>query len=134
PSSFQPLVDPSEQLSQLQNRIAQLEANQLETASTASEQQLTKLIEQERSEYQQLLDLMNEESRIQAEQIKQTEAELERLAKESTEKIKALQEQLAQQDGQNTAIKTNRSNIQPIILDEALTRILIDQQLTEAGW
>lgn len=140
PGPFIAPADPSEQLRQLQSEITKLKGELQQTnIRLDSNQQLHDLTAREKAEYEALAIAMDEESRAIAEQAKLQEAALIRQQAEYEVKIKTLQQQLAQQDE-----KTQTSNRQQLsrkaktasqhILSEELTRILIDQQLQEAGW
>ncbi|WP_221796204.1 type I restriction-modification system endonuclease [Oceanobacter mangrovi] len=141
PGPFVPPQDPSAQLQALQQNIAKLKT-ELENANEQLEnnQQLNQLIEQEKSEYEALAMAMDEESRTLAAQAKQHEAKLKQQEQEYEARIKTLQQQLAEQDAKQRSEqkdqlrKSTRSASDQITLSEELTRILIDQQLQEAGW
>lgn len=141
PSPFVALTDPSEQLRKLQTEMAQLK-NELQQANIdlGSSQQLNELIAKEKEEYEALAHAMDEESRTLAQQAAQHEQALRQQQQTYEAKIKALQAQLATQDDKAQAnqrqqlSRNTQAATQHIVLDEALTRILIDQQLIEAGW
>lgn len=141
PGPFIPPADPSEQLRKLQSEIAQLK-NDLQQANLDldSSQQLSELIGKEKDEYEALAHAMDEESRALAEQAAVQEQALTQQRQDYESKIKALQAQLASQDEKTQTSERQQLNLktqaatQYIVLDEALTRILIDQKLTEAGW
>ena len=83
---------------------------------------------------------MDEESKQLSEQAKAHEQALSQQQKEYESKLQDLQKQLEQQGekaaaAQKQQVSSNtRSASQQIVLSEELTRILIDQQLIEAGW
>ncbi|WIX32650.1 type I restriction-modification system endonuclease [Salinicola sp. JS01] len=141
PGPFVPPADPSAQQRQLQIDIETLK-HELLRANEAldSSQQLNELIEQERSEYEALALTMDEESRAKARESASHEQALVDQQQAYEQKIAALQRQLAESSQQ--AVTSTRRQVtqqmqsasQQIVLDEALTRILIDQQLVEAGW
>lgn len=141
PGPFVPPADPSEQLRKLQSEIAKIRS-ELEQANMdlGSSQRLNELIAKEKDEYEALAHAMDEESRTLAEQAANHEQALNRQQQEYEGKIKSLQAQLAEQDEKSQVSlrkqvsKNTQAATQHIVLDEALTRILIDQQLTEAGW
>lgn len=141
PGPFVPLTDPSEQLHKLQTEIAQLK-NDLQQANhdLDSSQQLNELIAREKDEYESLAHAMDEESRALAQQAAAHEQALNQQQQDYEAKITSLQAQLAAQDESSRLAQRQQLNsktqaaTQHIVLDEALTRILIDQQLTEAGW
>lgn len=141
PGPFIPPTDPSEQLRQLQSEIAKLQTElQQANIQLGSSQQLHDLLARERAEYEALAIAMDEESRTLEQQASKQEEEIARQKQEYEAKIKALQAELAAQDekARNESRKRFNRNTQAatkhIVLDEALTRILIDQQLNEAGW
>ncbi|MNU71194.1 Type-1 restriction enzyme R protein [compost metagenome] len=136
PGPFVNPEDPSTSLRELQNQIDQLKA-QLSASSQQleSNQQLADLIKREAEEYAVLAEQMDAESRLHQQQAKQHEAELERLRSEHEKSIKALQTQLLTQPQASSQVmhRTMRAT-QQFDLSEDLTRILIDQQLVDAGW
>lgn len=141
PGPFIPPSDPSEQLRNLQTEIAKLKHDlQQANIDLDSSQQLNDLIGKEKDEYEALAEAMDEEARALAQQATQHEAALKKQQQEYEAKIKALQAQLTDQDekvqtAQRKELNRNtQAATQHIVLDEALTRILIDQQLEEAGW
>lgn len=141
PGPFIPPTDPSEQLRQLQSEIAKLKSD-LEQANVDldSSNQLHALVAKEKAEYEVLAMAMDEESRSLAKQASEHEDALQAQRKDYETKIKALQAQLAAADEKTQTAQRSQINkntqaaTQHIVLDEALTRILIDQQLLEAGW
>ncbi|XKH59578.1 type I restriction-modification system endonuclease [Halomonas sediminis] len=141
PGPFVPPQDPSAQLRQLQVDIEKLR-HDLKHASMEldSSQQLSQLVEQEKTEYEALALAMEEESRAKTLEATAHEQALVQQKQDYEQKIKALQQQLMEQgekpvsaQRQEVAQKTKAAS-QQIILSEELTRILIDQQLVEAGW
>ena len=141
PGPFIPPADPSEQLRKLQTEITTLKSELLQAnIDLDSSQQLNTLIAQEKDEYAALAHAMDEESRALAQQATIHEKALKQQQQEYEERVKALQAQLAAQDEKAQTSQRQRLNrntqaaTQHIVLDEALTRILIDQQLREAGW
>ncbi|ASF16101.1 type I restriction-modification system endonuclease [Shewanella sp. FDAARGOS_354] len=144
PGPFITPKDPSAELTQLQDHIAQLK-NQLLEANCQLEQnaELTGLLKREKAEYQQLAELMNAESRLLADQAKAHEAELKHQQQQFEHRLAELQTQLKNQTEeaatkQQTDIKQLSSKVKrvskSITLDEESTRMLIDMQLIEAGW
>lgn len=141
PGPFIPPADPSEQLRNLQAEIAKLKADlQQASMDLGSSKQLNELIAKEKDEFEALALAMDEESRTLAQQAVTQEKALQKQMQESEAKIKALQAQLAATDEKaqaslrQTLNRNAQAATQHIVLDEALTRILIDQQLQEAGW
>ncbi|SDK51826.1 type I restriction-modification system endonuclease [Microbulbifer yueqingensis] len=141
PGPFAPPADPSQHLRQLQTEIEKLR-HDLQEANVQldSSQQLNDLIAKEKAEYEALAVAMDEESRSKAEEAATHEQALAAQRQEYEQKIKALQQQLAEQgdktvtaERQKVAKQTQAAS-QHIVLNEELTRILIDQQLAENGW
>lgn len=141
PGPFIPPADPSEQLRNLQTEISKLKY-ELQQANMGldSSQQLNELIAKEKDEYEALAHAMDEESRALAQQAAAHEQALSQQQQNYEARIKALQAELASQDDKaqtaqrQTLSRNTQAATQHIVLDEALTRILIDQQLIEAGW
>lgn len=141
PGPFVPPADPSAQLRQLQSDIEKLRHDlQHANMELDSSQQLSQLIEQEKAEYEALAVAMDEESRALAEQARQHEQALSQQQQAYEQKIKALQQQLTEQGEQTVnqqrqqVAKQTKAATDTLVLNEELTRILIDQQLQEAGW
>ncbi|HCE1575198.1 TPA: type I restriction-modification system endonuclease [Vibrio parahaemolyticus] len=141
PGPFVPPQDPSNQLRQLQSEIERLKSDLTQAnVELDTSKQLHDLIVQEKAEYEALAFAMDEESKQLAGLAAEHESALIKQKKEYEAKVKALQQQLEQQDEKDTvtqkqqvSTKTRKAS-QQIVLSEELTRILIDQQLIEAGW
>jgi type I restriction enzyme R subunit len=141
PGPFIAPSDPSADLRELQAQISKL-SNELEQANLelSESQQLNDLIAREKAEYEELLDVMDEESKATTEQTQAIEAALAAQEKEYEAKLAALRDQIKEQDSQTQSKQrqqvSNKTQAatQHIVLDEELTRILIDTQLIEAGW
>ncbi|OEC34472.1 type I restriction enzyme, R subunit [Pseudomonas cuatrocienegasensis] len=136
PGAFVTPADPSAPLRELQSQIDQLKAQLSESSQQLqSNQQLADLHKREAEEYAVLAEQMDVEARTHKQLAAEHEAALNRLRSEHEQRIKALQLQLltqpqaAQQVMHKTLQATNSFD-----LSEDLTRILIDQQLIEAGW
>ena len=141
PGAFVPPADPSAQLRQLQQDIDTLRHDLQKTNKALdSSQQLSQLIEQEKAEYEALAHAMDEESRQLAAQARQHEQALAEQQQAYERKIQALQQQLTEQG--ESSLNQQRQHVSSkakaasdtLVLNEELTRILIDQQLIEAGW
>ena len=134
-------ADPSSQLRQLQQDIEQLKAD-LNQANVQldSSQQLHELVAKEKAEYEALALAMDEEAKQLAQQAALHEAALQQQQQEYEAKIQQLQQQIAIQASdevakqQSSAKQKTQAASQYITLNEELTRILIDQQLRDAGW
>lgn len=141
PGPFVAPADPSSQLRQLQLDIEKLKA-ELGQANVQldSSQQLHELVAQEKAEYEALALAMDEEAKQLAQQATLHEAALKQQQQEYEAKILQLQQQIASQavdevaQQQSSAKQKTQAASQYITLNEELTRILIDQQLKEAGW
>src|SRR5690606_38810200 len=128
--------DPSAPLRDLQSQIEQLKAQLSESSQQLeNNQQLAGLLKREAEEYAVLAEQMDAESRTHKQLAAEHEAALNKLRSEHEQSLKALQQQLAAkpQAGQQVAHKTKQASSQ-FDLNEDLTRILIDQQLIDAGW
>jgi type I restriction enzyme R subunit len=141
PGPFIAPTDPSNQLRQLQAEIEKLKGD-LNQANLQldSNQQLNELLAKEKSEYESLALAMDEESRNYSAQAKAHEQALIQQQQQYEATLKSLQAQIQLQDSQAASETrqriTNNTHVasQHIVLNEELTRILIDQQLIEAGW
>lgn len=136
PGPFVMPSDPSAPLRELQSEIEQLKAQLHESSQQAeSNHQLTALLKREAEEYAVLAEQMDAESRRYKEQAAAHEAALAQLRREHERSLKALQQELEAkpQASQQVQHKTMQAT-KHFDLSEDLTRIIIDQQLTEAGW
>ncbi len=128
--------DPSAPLRDLQSQIEQLKAQLSESSQQLeSNQQLAELLKREAEEYAVLASQMDAESRSHKQLAARHEAALNKLRSEHEQSLKTLQQQLATQPqaAQQVTHKTQQASSQ-FDLNEDLTRILIDQQLNDAGW
>ncbi|CAN0584825.1 unnamed protein product, partial [Ectocarpus sp. 12 AP-2014] len=141
PGAFVPPTDPSADLRQLHSEIEKLRHDlQQKDMELDSSQQLSELVAKEKAEYEALAHEMDQESRALAEQARSHDDVLDKQRRDYEQKIKALQAQLTEQDEKSinaqrdqVARKTKAAS-ESLVLNEELTRILIDQQLVEAGW
>ncbi|WP_445768898.1 type I restriction-modification system endonuclease [Rheinheimera sp.] len=139
--SFIAPADPSSQLRQLQQDIENLKAD-LNQANVQldSNQQLHELVAKEKAEYEALALAMDDEAKQLAQQAKLHEAAFKQQQQDYEAKIQQLQQQIATQASdvmakqQSSAKQKTQAASQYITLNEELTRILIDQQLRDAGW
>ncbi|KEQ18535.1 type I restriction-modification system endonuclease [Endozoicomonas numazuensis] len=141
PGPFKIPSDPSKQLQQLQEEIEKLKGDLTDTSGQlVSSQQLNDLIQQEKDEYEALAHAMDEESQQLAEQAKAHEQALAKQQQQYETRLAELQKQIKDQTDKarstqrKQVAKKTQSASQNISLSEELTRILIDQQLVEAGW
>ena len=136
PGAFVTPADPSTPLRDLQNQIEQLKAQLSESSQQLeSNQQLAMLMRREAEEYSVLAEQMDAESREHKHLADTHEAELNGLRDEFEQRLTALQQRLETkpQSTQQVVYKTQQAS-SCFDLSEDLTRILIDQQLIDAGW
>ncbi|WDE02025.1 type I restriction-modification system endonuclease [Thalassomonas actiniarum] len=140
PGAFILPEDPSLQLRTLQTKIQTLQ-NQLTENNEQLEtnQNLALLLAQEKEEYAVLAEQMDVEARTLAEQVKQHDALIKQQQTAFEQRLKELQTQLKQKDkevekARKQVSKKTKKASHNFELNEELTRILIDQQLEEAGW
>lgn len=136
PGPFIPLQDPSAPLRELQTQLAQLKA-QLQTTQQAADEsrQLAELEAKAKEEYRVLALQMETEARTYEQLALEQEQHLNQKKQQFDADIAQLQAQL--KDKPNTIAKVStaiRNATTQLSLNEDLTRILIDQQLQEAGW
>ncbi|MET1256394.1 type I restriction-modification system endonuclease [Aliikangiella maris] len=144
PGAFIPPQDPSIQLRTLQEEIEKLKG-QLTDANQKLEnnQQLTELITREKEEFAALAEMMDEEARHFEQQAKLNESTVEQQRQSFEARITDLKQQLAEtKESDAAASKDYLAAVHQQInkatslftLNEELTRIVIDQQLIDAGW
>lgn len=141
PGPFIPPQDPSQQLRRLHDQITQLQAQLERSQQTASaQQQLAELRAQEAEEYAALAQQMQSEAKVYEELALEQEQALNQSKQQFQAQLQQLQQQLKQQQEQGIAFNTGNLGVQmrqaasQLSLSEDVTRILIDQQLQEAGW
>ena len=133
---FIPPRDPSDQLRLSQTEISQLKAQLLDThQQLESNQRLAQLIAREKEEYAALAEQMDEEARTFEQLASESEAELQRQRAEFERHIAELQRR-QQSDAADTShiIARTQQASAAFTPNEELTRIVIDQQLSQAGW
>ena len=136
PGPFLPLQDPSQQLRTLQIEIEQLKASLSDASQQLdSNQQLADLITREKEEYAELAQQMDEEARTYEQLAGEAENALLKQKEEFEHRLQDMQAQLAgQQQKAATVVAGTQKATAQFTLNEELTRILIDQQLMNAGW
>jgi type I restriction enzyme R subunit len=136
PGPFQPPADPSLAVRQLQSEIDQLRAEVgSQNAALESKQQLADLIAREKEEYAVLAGQMDAEARTYQSLAEEQAATLDRVKREFEQRLQILQSQLdASQKATQQVTQSTQAASRQLVLNEELTRILIDQQLIEAGW
>ena len=136
PGSFSPPKDPSDQLRSLRSQIEQLKGQLTDSSQQLeSNQQLNALITREKDEYEQLAIQMDDEAKTFSEIAEEAERELAAERNRFEAELKALQAQVAEKqiDVQDVITETQNAS-KEFSPNEELTRILIDQQLINAGW
>jgi type I restriction enzyme R subunit len=137
PGPFLPPTDPSAELRGLQAQILQLKAELGSTAQAlANNQQLTEMMSLEKEQYSVLALQMDAEARSFESLAADREAELKTARALFEAQLTAAR---AQADAQprSRVERLQKRTLQATAKfspNEELTRILIDQQLTEAGW
>jgi type I restriction enzyme, R subunit len=136
PGAFVTPSDPSTPLRDLQSQIEQLKAQLSDSSQQLeSNQQLAELLKREAEEYAVLAEQMDAESRTHKQLAAEHEAALNGLRAEHEQSLKALQQQIAAQPQVTSQVaKKTQQASSNFDLSEDLTRILIDQQLIDAGW
>ncbi len=141
PGPFVAPPDPSAQLRSLHDQIAALNAELAQSQqAVSSNQQLAELLAKEKEEAATLA----ERSKIEAQLYEQLALEQEQALNQSKQafaaQVQQLQAQLKAQAEKGIAFNTGtvgakmRQAAGQLSLDEDVTRILIDQQLQDAGW
>ena len=133
---FIPPQDPSQHLRDLQTEIEQLKAGLSDASQQLeSNQQLADLMAREKEEYAVLADEMDTEARTYEQLAIEAEQALTKQRQEFEQHLKEMQTKLAdqQQAASQVSANTKQATAQ-FTLNEELTRILIDQQLVNAGW
>ncbi|RWU24018.1 type I restriction-modification system endonuclease [Pseudomonas alkylphenolica] len=136
PGPFVTPTDPSAPLRDLQNQIDQLNALLRESnQQVETNLQLAELKVREAEEYAVLASQMDVESRNYKQQAQAHEEALKQLRIEFEQRLKALQLELeAKPQAIAQVVQKTQQASSSFDLNEDLTRILIDQQLTDAGW
>ncbi|WP_144156023.1 type I restriction-modification system endonuclease [Paraburkholderia sp. BCC1885] len=131
---FIPPPDPSAHLRSLQTEIDQLKAELNSTARTIeSNRELADLVAQEKEVYAALALQMETEAQIYKELALEQEATLKKAQHDFETQLQALQQQIDAQQTKQTQASTQQAS-KLLLMNEEVTRILIDKQLTEAGW
>lgn len=136
PGPFITPADPSEPLRDLQAQIERLRAELGNSRQQLEDQdRLAGLLEQEKEKQASLAEKMNEDALVYEQLAQEREEELAKARADFEARLKTLQQQLEDQPQavQQVTRKTQQATSQ-FNLNEDLTRILIDQQLNDAGW
>jgi len=136
PGPFLPPEDPAAPLREVQAEVKQLQA-ELDAARKAHDEslQLAELQQQQSELHAALAEAMDVEAREQAALVAERERELVQLREEFDRRIARMSQAPDPQgeDSGKVQAATHRAS-QGFDLSEDLTRILIDQQLRDAGW
>lgn len=137
-SPFVKLEDPSEDLQKLQQQIhtlqQEIQSTKANQATAEKLKELALLQEQEKQEYWELAESLDKEAKTLAEQNKLQEQKLQELKANFDEHIKALQVELEEAKQTTNQKPVRRISLSQFLPSEEVTRILIDEQLCQAGW
>ncbi|MDE2593922.1 MAG: type I restriction-modification system endonuclease, partial [Burkholderiales bacterium] len=129
--------DPSQKLAQLQQHIANLQDNLQQVQSAqAAQAELTKLLEEQATQERQLAQRAAEERGIYEGLAQEASTRYADLKAEFDAKLKETNAQpdtTTAKDIRSFAERANKA-AQKVAMDEAATRLLIDQMLIDAGW
>ena len=138
PGPFLPPKDPTAPLRAVQAELRKLKTELDETRKAHDESQRLADLQQEQADLNAALaEAMDAEAREQAALVAARERELEQLRAEFEQRITQLTAQAkadAPAEGADTVQAATRRASHGFDLSEDLTRILIDQQLRQAGW
>ena len=137
-SPFVKLEDPSKDLQKLQQQIhtlqQEIQSTKANQATAEKLKELALLQEQEKQEYWELAESLGKEAKTLAEQNKLQEQKLQELKANFDEHIKALQVELEEAKQTTNQKPVRRISLSQFLPSEEVTRILIDEQLCQAGW
>lgn len=136
PGPFIPPPDPSSELRLLQAEIEGLRADLAgKHQALDSNQQLADLLQQEKQQFADLARQMQDDLAASLELAEEQSAVVDQLKLDFESRLKVLQAQLDEARKAAPQItRSTQSAARQLVLTEELTRILIDQQLVEAGW
>lgn len=136
PGPFIAPTDPSAQLNALQAEIAQLRAELTsQHQAQGNNRQLAALLEQEQAQFAVLSKQMEAEVAASLALAEEQSALVDQLKADFEARLKDLQAQLENsQKNAKQVTQSTQTAAKQLVLSEELTRILIDQQLIEAGW
>lgn len=134
--AFQTPADPSAPLRELQGQIGQLKAQLSDSHHQLdANQHLAALVAQEKELYADLAHQMDVEARTYKQQVQTHAQAMAQAQKDFEQRLAALKKEFdAQPQATQQVIKQTQKASKSFDLTEDLTRILIDQQLVEAGW
>lgn len=134
PGPFQLPDDPSQKLLALQQRIAAL-STQLQAAQSAQQghAEMTRLLESQAAQERELSRRAQEESAIYQELAEEAEGRAATLQAQFDAQLATARQQASSDELERFSRRANEA-ARSVLLDEADTRQIIDQQLIEAGW
>lgn len=126
--------DPSQKLLALQQQIAAL-STQLHAAQSAQQGQaeMTRLLESQATQERELSRRAQEEAAVYQELAEEAEARAAKLQAQFDAQLATVRQQASSDDLARFSRRANEA-ARSVLLDEADTRQIIDQQLVEAGW
>lgn len=134
PGPFIAPTDPSQELTELQQRIAQLQAELGETKQALNHNvQLSNLLSEEKEQYAVLAQQMSADAQVYEELALEHEQALAEAKANFDRQLAIYQTQQDKTATQAARVQTDAASKQ-LVLSEELTRIIIDQQLEAAGW
>lgn len=136
PGPFVSPKDPSKEHRRLQGEVQQLKAALLSShEELKTNKELTDLIEREKEEYAVLAQQMDAEAKTFEQLALEGEAKLKALKDDFTKQVQTIQKELEEQKQKaSVTAESTKAASTHFNLTEDLTRIIIDQQLEEAGW
>ena len=129
--------DPSQKLAQLQQKIATLQDHLQQAQSAQAEQaELAKLLEEQAKQERELAQRATEERGIFESLAEEASTRYADLKTEFDAKLKQANAQPDNASTKDIKAFADRANkaAQKVAMDEAATRLIIDQMLTDAGW
>ena len=129
--------DPSQKLLELQRQVATLTQNlQQAQSEQAANSQLAALLSAQAAQERELAERASEEREIYEDLAEEASARFAALKAQFDERLQSVASQPAVASGQDIHRFSQRASraAQQVTLDEAGTRLLIDQLLRDAGW
>ena len=126
--------DPSRRLADLQQQIMQLR-DELQSAHSAqsSQSQLTQLLEAQAAQEREMARRADEERSIYEALASEASARYAELKAAFDARVGGARPQVSQSEIDTFAERATNA-AKKVVMDEAATRLIIDQQLSEAGW
>ncbi len=136
PGPFIPPPDPSAELRELQAEISGLRADLAgKHQALDTNQQLAELLRREKQQFAELARRMEDDLAASLELAEEQSAVVDQLKLDFESRLKVLQAQLDEaRKAAPQVTRSTQSAARQLVLTEELTRILVDQQLVDAGW